>query len=39
VYYGYWFAPERRALQALVSESQRNVTGTVRVKLYKGNIM
>jgi argininosuccinate synthase len=39
VYYGYWFAPERLALQALVSESQRNVTGTVRVKLYKGNIM
>ena len=39
VYYGYWFAPERLALQALVTESQRNVTGTVRVKLYKGNIM
>src|SRR5215475_975380 len=39
VYYGYWFAPERLALQALVSESQKNVTGTVRVKLYKGNIM
>ncbi len=39
VYYGYWFAPERRALQALVEESQKNVTGTVRVKLYKGNII
>ena len=39
VYYGYWFAPERLALQALVTESQKNVTGTVRVKLYKGNIM
>jgi len=39
VYYGYWFAPERLALQALVTESQRNVTGTVRVKLYKGNIL
>ncbi len=39
VYYGYWFAPERLALQALVEESQKNVTGTVRVKLYKGNIM
>jgi len=39
VYYGYWFAPERFALQALVTESQKNVTGTVRVKLYKGNIM
>ncbi|MBI5386266.1 MAG: argininosuccinate synthase [Verrucomicrobia bacterium] len=39
VYYGYWFAPERYALQALVTESQKNVTGTVRVKLYKGNIL
>ncbi len=39
VYYGYWFAPERLALQALVTESQKNVTGTVRVKLYKGNII
>ena len=39
VYYGYWFAPERLALQAFVTASQQNVTGTVRVKLYKGNIM
>ena len=39
VYYGYWFSPERLALQAFVTESQRNVTGTVRVKLYKGNII
>lgn len=39
VYYGYWFAPERLALQALVEESQRNVTGAVRLKLFKGNIM
>jgi argininosuccinate synthase len=39
VYYGYWFAPERMALQALVTESQQNVTGTVRLKLYKGNTM
>jgi argininosuccinate synthase len=39
VYYGFWFSPERLALQALVNESQRNVTGTVRLKLYKGNIM
>ncbi len=39
VYYGFWFSPERFALQALVTESQKNVTGTVRVKLYKGNIM
>jgi argininosuccinate synthase len=39
VYYGFWFAPERLALQALVTESQKNVTGTIRLKLYKGNIM
>ncbi|MGA2174982.1 MAG: argininosuccinate synthase [Verrucomicrobiota bacterium] len=39
VYYGYWFSPERYALQALVQESQKNVTGTVRIKLYKGNII
>src|SRR2546422_5857637 len=39
VYYGYWFAPERLALQAYVTESQKNVTGTVRLKLYKGNII
>ncbi|HOX03429.1 MAG TPA: argininosuccinate synthase [Candidatus Paceibacterota bacterium] len=39
VYYGFWFAPERLALQALVAESQKNVTGTVRLKLYKGNII
>ncbi len=39
VYYGFWFAPERLALQALVTESQKNVSGTVRLKLYKGNII
>ncbi|GAA3412745.1 argininosuccinate synthase [Paenibacillus hodogayensis] len=39
VYNGFWFAPERHAIQALVAESQKNVTGTVRLKLYKGNIM
>ncbi len=39
VYNGFWFAPEREALQALVTESQKNVTGTVRVKLYKGNLI
>lgn len=37
VYNGFWFAPEREALQALVEESQRNVSGTVRLRLYKGN--
>ena len=39
VYNGFWYAPERYALQAYVEESQKNVSGTVRVKLYKGNIM
>ncbi|MCX6920271.1 MAG: argininosuccinate synthase [Verrucomicrobia bacterium] len=38
VYNGFWYAPERLALQALITESQRNVTGTVRVKLYKGGL-
>lgn len=37
VYYGYWFSPEREALQAMIDKSQEKVTGTVRVKLYKGN--
>jgi argininosuccinate synthase len=39
VYNGFWFAPEREALQAFVTKSQKNVTGTVRLKLYKGNII
>ncbi|MBN2809491.1 MAG: argininosuccinate synthase [Deltaproteobacteria bacterium] len=37
VYNGFWFAPEREALQALIDKTQENVTGTVRLKLYKGN--
>ncbi|MCD1260813.1 argininosuccinate synthase [Paenibacillus athensensis] len=39
VYNGFWFAPERLAIQALVQESQKNVSGTVRLKLYKGNVI
>src|SRR3954471_16136562 len=39
VYNGYWFSPEREALQALVTETQKDVSGVVRLKLYKGNIM
>lgn len=39
VYNGFWFAPEREAIQALISESQRDVSGEVRVKLYKGNVI
>jgi argininosuccinate synthase len=38
VYNGFWFAPEREALQALVEETQKHVTGRVRLKLYKGGI-
>ncbi|MDB6148591.1 MAG: argininosuccinate synthase [Chthoniobacter sp.] len=39
VYNGFWFAPEREMLQVLVTETQKNVTGVARVKLYKGNII
>lgn len=39
VYNGFWFAPEREALQALITETQKHVTGVVRVKLYKGNVI
>jgi len=38
IYNGYWFAPERRALQALIDETQTFVNGDVRLKLYKGNV-
>jgi argininosuccinate synthase len=38
IYYGFWFAPERQALQRLVDEVQQDVTGTVRLKLYKGTV-
>ncbi|HXU90444.1 MAG TPA: argininosuccinate synthase [Methylomirabilota bacterium] len=38
IYYGYWFAPERRALQGFMDECAQDVTGTVRLKLYKGNV-
>jgi argininosuccinate synthase len=37
IYYGYWFSPERKALQTLIDDIQKDVTGTVRVKLHKGN--
>lgn len=37
VYYGYWFAPERLALQGMIDEVQKAVTGTARIKLYKGS--
>ncbi len=38
VYNGYWFSPEREAMQAFFDKSQENVTGTVRAKLYKGGV-
>ncbi len=39
IYNGLWYAPEREALQAFFDQSQKNVSGTVRLKLYKGNII
>jgi argininosuccinate synthase len=38
IYYGFWFAPEREMLQAAIDRSQEYVTGSVRLKLYKGNV-
>jgi argininosuccinate synthase len=38
VYNGFWYAPEREMLQALIDKSQENVEGTVRLKLYKGHV-
>jgi len=37
IYYGFWFAPERIALQKMIDEIQKDVNGTARLKLYKGN--
>jgi argininosuccinate synthase len=39
IYNGYWFSPERRALQVLIDHTQAHVNGTVRVKLYKGTVL
>ncbi|WPB85402.1 argininosuccinate synthase [Sediminicoccus rosea] len=39
IYNGFWFSPERRMLQALIDTSQASVEGTVRMKLYKGNVI
>lgn len=39
IYNGYWFSPEREALQALIDKTQEKVNGKVRLKLYKGNVM
>lgn len=39
VYYGYWISPEREAIQLMVDDIQKDVTGEVRLKLYKGNCL
>ena len=39
IYNGYWWSPERRALQVLIDHTQANVNGWVRLKLYKGNVV
>ncbi|MBI1911915.1 MAG: argininosuccinate synthase [Deltaproteobacteria bacterium] len=39
VYNGYWYSPERRAVQCLIDDATSGVTGTARLKLYKGNVM
>ena len=39
IYNGFWFSPEREMLQASIDISQKNVSGTVRAKLYKGNVI
>ncbi|MHA7776133.1 argininosuccinate synthase [Roseibium sp. M-1] len=39
IYNGFWFSPEREMLQALIDKSQEHVTGSVRLKLYKGNVI
>ncbi len=39
IYNGYWWSPEREMLQAAVDKTQEHVNGTVRVKLYKGNVI
>ena len=39
IYNGYWFSPERDMMQAMIDQSQKNVEGKVRLKLYKGNVI
>ena len=39
VYYGFWYSPEMELMRKMVDETQGNVTGTVRLKLYKGNVI
>ncbi len=39
IYYGFWFSPEMEAMRAFIDQTQKDITGTVRLKLYKGNVM
>ena len=39
IYYGFWYSPEMDMLTAAIEESQKNVTGTIKLKIYKGNII
>ena len=39
IYYGFWYSPEMNMLRAAIEESQKNVTGTIKLKIYKGNII
>ena len=39
IYNGYWFSPERESLQTMIDQSQKNVSGTVKIKLLKGNVI
>jgi len=39
IYNGFWFSPEREMLQSLIDQSQKNVNGTVKLKIYKGNVI
>ena len=39
IYNGYWFSPERESLQSLIDQSQKRVSGDVKLRLYKGNVI
>jgi argininosuccinate synthase len=39
IYYGYWYSPEMDSMAAFIEETQKSVTGSVRLKLYKGNVI
>jgi len=38
IYYGFWYSPEMEMLKAAINESQKNVSGTARMKIYKGTV-